>query len=167
MRKLLVFPLLLAFIGTAAAMQASINREIYSPGEEGILTLSIDVPTHYTRMIMEVEILDEEGNLVYGDIMHSQIPLDSSPDNFEETHTNLEWSEIPVDGKIERTIAFNIPYTAYEGEYTLISRALYENNEVDSDVVTFSVVGGTISFDVFMVILIFVLIIAIVIWREV
>jgi hypothetical protein len=154
-------------MGSATAMQASIDREIYSPGEDGILTLSLDVPTHYTRLIMEVEILDGEGNLVYGDIMHSQIPLDMSPDSFEETHTNLGWPEIPEDGIIQRTIAFSVPYSAREGNYTLISRALYENNEVDSDVVTFSVVGGTASFDVFVVVLLFVLMIAIVIWREV
>jgi hypothetical protein len=74
MRRLFTFALLLLALGSVSAMEASIDRDTYSPGEEGTITISLAVPAQYTRLILEVEILDNEGNLVYGDIMHSQIP---------------------------------------------------------------------------------------------
>jgi hypothetical protein len=167
MRRLSVVLFWLFAVGSVAAMEVSTDREVYSPGEEGVITVSLDVPAYYTRLIMEVEILDADANLVYGDIMHSEIPVGVFSEPFRETHNNLEWAEIPENGMVQRSIPFSIPFTAQEGEYTLITRALYENSEVDSDVMNISIVGGTAAIDVFVVVLIFVLIIAIVIWREV
>lgn len=167
MRRLLVVLFCLFTIGSVVAMEASTDREVYSPGEDGVITVSLDVPAYYARLIMEVEILDADGNMVYGDIMHSTIPATAFSEPFRETHNNLEWTEIPEDGVVQRSISFSIPFTAQEGEYTIITRALYDNSEVDSDVLNISIVGGTAAVDVFVVVLIFVLIIAIVIWREV
>jgi hypothetical protein len=169
MLRFLVLAMLLVFsiLTPCHAMQISTDRQTYSPLEEGVLSISLNVPLEYQKVIIEIEIFDEKGNLVYGDIMHSEIPeyLFSQP--VTESYTNISWQEVPVDGKVTRDFPFTIPATASDGDYTIVSRVLYQDNTVDYGSASIFVVGSLPAIEGFEIIFIVALIVAIMIWKEV
>ena len=166
MRKVSLLMFLLIFT-SCHAMQVSADRQVYSPLEEGILSLSVDVPSEYQRVIIEMEIYDSNGNLVYGDIMHSEIPESLLTQHVTESHTNISWQEIPEDGKVIRDFPFIVPATASDGDYTIISKVFYQDSAIDSGSTSISIVGGTLALGGLEIIFIVTLIIGIIIWKEV
>jgi hypothetical protein len=166
MRKVSLLMFLLVFT-SCHAMQISTDRQIYSPLEEGILNIYVNVPSEYQRIIIEMEIYDLNGNLVYGDIMHSEIPESLLTQPVTESYTNISWQEIPEDGKVIRAFPFTIPATAYDGDYTIISKVFYQDSAFDSGSTSISIVGGILALGGLEIIFIVALIIGIIIWKEV
>lgn len=166
MRKISLLMFLL-FFTSCYGMQISADRQIYSPLEEGILSLSIDVPSEYQRIIIEMEIYDANGNLVYGDVMHSEIPEFLSTQHLTESYTNVSWQEVPEDGKVIRDFPFIVPATAQDGDYTIISKVFYQDSAIDSGSTSISIAGSILALGGLEIIFIVALIIGIIIWKEV
>jgi hypothetical protein len=157
----------LLFLTACSALEISTDRQVYSPLEEGSLTLYVDVPEQFQRVIIEIEILDSQGHMVYGDIMHSHIPEVYPIQSLMETHTSISWQEVPEGGKVYRDFPFVIPGTAADGEYMIAARVLYEDTTFDSSTTNISITGSLPVLGGFEIILILALIIGVVICKEV
>lgn len=166
MRKLSILMGFL-FFTACSAIQISTDRQIYSPLEDGVLTVSLNVPTDYQRIMIEIEILDSLGHLVYGDVMQSAIPEQIFGHDISETNMNLTWTEVPENNTVTRQVPFTIPGTASDGDYTIVARALYQDSTVQSDTTNMSIVGSLPFVGSFEIIFIVALILAFIIWKEV
>jgi hypothetical protein len=99
--------------------------------------------------------------------MYTQIPLNEDVQGFEVTQSHISWPELPVDNKITRLVPFIIPVTANSGNYSVVVRALYHDYVVDSAITEIEIVGGLPVIDFAVIVLIMVLLIAVIIWKEV
>jgi len=167
MRGLFFLALIALIISPAIALTVSTDRDRYSPAEEGTINIEMDVPRELERVILEIEILDEDGAMVYADVMYTQIPAFENIQDVSATSSHVRWSELPVNNLVTRIIPFIVPLTASSGNYTVVVRALYNNYVIDSDVTDIEIIGGLPLIDLTVIIFIIVLLIAIIIWKEV
>ena len=167
MRRLLLLVIFALLLSPVWSLSISTDREIYSPAEEGMILIEMDVPRDFERVILEIEVLDDNGVMVYADILQTQIPLYEDLEGVELTQSHVSWSELPVDQKIQRYVPFVIPITAASGNYSVVARAMYHNYVVDSALTRIEIIGGMPIISTSVIVLVIVLLISLILWKEV
>ncbi len=113
--------------GSGPVLHLITNKASYDSGESGFVVLMMDTYGVIDKADIEVEMLSDDGRLVGGDVMSTEIPESSGEDEPYQTVQTIYQESVTYFGperKVYRTVEFDVPLDARTGNYTILGRVV-------------------------------------------